>query len=162
TPSFSLLFLCLLFRIREALETLLEATMKKIGIGILTAVVAVSAAACSSTNAGDDRAQTGSTAEQLTGPGGDGIFGSDTLAEAISDLSLQDVRSSFCGTDGSGSAAACTVNTWGQLSNGASSTNPTHAFTKYRRDDASGTTDTFKTILGNNGLACNAFCSDVK
>ncbi|HWL89383.1 MAG TPA: substrate-binding domain-containing protein [Polyangiaceae bacterium] len=80
----------------------------------------------------------------------------------ISDLSLQDVRNAFCGTDGSGSAAACTVKTWGNLSNGASSTNPGNTIVKYRRDDVSGTTDTFKTILTNNGLACTAFCSDVQ
>jgi len=59
-------------------------------------------------------------------------------SQSISDLSLADVRNAFCGNDGSGSAAACTVNTWGALSNGASSANPSATIVKYRRDDASG------------------------
>jgi len=218
--------------------------MKTIAKCMLTAIVAASVAACGASSAVEDDAQTGSTAEKLTGPNGQGFFGSDTVYEAItsavaaspangsltyygsgsgngekclrgtavtysgatycngskdqsiapmsrnlvgcqagevshrvaldgiglwsassqniSDLSLADVRGAFCGSDGSGSASACSTTTWSTLSNGASSTNPSNAISAYRRDDASGTTDTFKTILGNNGLTCTAFCSSVK
>jgi len=215
--------------------------MKRIEVGILAAVAAISVSACASNGGAVENEEVGSTKEQLTGPGADGIFGSDTLAEAmntalaaspsalvyygsgsgngekclrgqavtysgatycngtrdqaiapmsrnlngcqageksnrialdgigiwsassqtISDLSIADVRKAFCGSDGSGSAAACTTTTWSGLSNGASATNPAATIVKYRRDDASGTTDTFKTILANNGLACSAFCADV-
>ncbi|WP_394838721.1 substrate-binding domain-containing protein [Pendulispora rubella] len=216
--------------------------MKRIEVGILAAVAAISVAACGSNGGASENEEVGSTKEFLTGPGADGIFGSDTLAEAmnaalaaspstlvyygsgsgngekclrgqavtysgatycsgtrdqsiapmsrnlngcqageksnrialdgigiwsassqtISDLSLADVRKAFCGTDGSGSAAACTATTWSTLSNGASAANPSATIVKYRRDDASGTTDTFKSILSAAGLACTAFCADVK
>ncbi|HWL89385.1 MAG TPA: substrate-binding domain-containing protein, partial [Polyangiaceae bacterium] len=82
--------------------------------------------------------------------------------QTISDLSLGDVRNAFCGTDGSGSEAACTVKTWGSLSKGASSAVPSDTIMKYRPDDGSDTTDTFMSTLNQAGFPCAAFCSDVK
>ncbi|WP_394820727.1 substrate-binding domain-containing protein [Pendulispora albinea] len=208
--------------------------MKTIAKSILTAIVATSVAACGASSAVDENAQTGSAAEALTGPNGQGFFGSDTMRDAIvsavaaspaagsltylgtgsgngekclrgkpvgiycngskdqsitpmsrdlkgceagekshrvaldgigiwsssgqsvTDISLANVRNAFCGTDGSGSTAACSVTNWSQIG-GANAT-----IVAYRRDDASGTTDTFKSILGEKGAACNAFCGSVK
>ncbi|XYI00233.1 hypothetical protein ACMHYB_10985 [Sorangium sp. So ce1128] len=75
--------------------------------------------------------------------------------QAATNLASADVKGAFCG-DGTGSAASCALkDTWGEISSGSSS--PASAIKLYRRDDASGTTDTFKSLN-----SCTAFCSSVK
>ncbi|WP_437939650.1 hypothetical protein [Sorangium sp. So ce341] len=65
------------------------------------------------------------------------------------------VKGAFCG-DGDGDATSCAAfDTWGEFTSG--STTPANALVRYRRDDLSGTTDTFKSLTG-----CTAFCSGVK
>ncbi|MCE9669175.1 substrate-binding domain-containing protein [Myxococcus stipitatus] len=71
----------------------------------------------------------------------------------VTNITSANAKALYCGTDGSGSAAACTITTWGQL---GSTVNPNGVIAKYRRDDLSGTTDTFKSLLG-----CTNFCADV-
>ncbi|WP_437716274.1 substrate-binding domain-containing protein [Sorangium sp. So ce448] len=65
------------------------------------------------------------------------------------------VKGAFCG-DGSGSAVSCAAfDTWGEFTTGSS--NPSNLLKLYRRDDASGTTDAFKSLTG-----CTTFCAGVK
>ncbi|MDC0711788.1 substrate-binding domain-containing protein [Stigmatella sp. ncwal1] len=64
-------------------------------------------------------------------------------------ISTADLKKVFCG-DGTGSAATC-VSNWSALGRPTAGT-----LAKYRRDDLSGTTDTFKSLVG-----CTTFCSDV-
>ncbi|WP_437591575.1 hypothetical protein [Sorangium sp. So ce1000] len=63
-------------------------------------------------------------------------------SQTVSNLTSANVKAAFCGTDGSGSVAACTVLPWA----GAE---------LYRRDDVSGTTDVFKTLNSCTGLCAN-------
>ncbi|WP_437612283.1 substrate-binding domain-containing protein [Sorangium sp. So ce834] len=70
-------------------------------------------------------------------------------------LPVDKVKGAFCG-DGTGSAASCALtDTWGEFVVGSSSSSS--ALTLYRRDDASGTTDAFKSFTG-----CTNFCAGVK
>jgi phosphate transport system substrate-binding protein len=64
-------------------------------------------------------------------------------------ISTADLKKVFCG-DGTGSAATC-VSNWSALGRPTAGT-----IAKYRRDDLSGTTDTFKSLVG-----CTTFCADV-
>ncbi|WNG36433.1 cell envelope biogenesis protein OmpA [Archangium violaceum] len=64
-------------------------------------------------------------------------------------ITSANLKKAFCG-DGSGSAATC-VSNWTALGRPTAGT-----IVKYRRDDLSGTTDTFKSLLG-----CTTFCADV-
>ncbi|QRK05948.1 substrate-binding domain-containing protein [Archangium violaceum] len=64
-------------------------------------------------------------------------------------ITSANLKKAFCG-DGSGSAATC-VSNWSALGRSTAGT-----IVKYRRDDLSGTTDTFKSLLG-----CSNFCADV-
>ncbi|WP_437945720.1 substrate-binding domain-containing protein [Sorangium sp. So ce296] len=65
------------------------------------------------------------------------------------------VADAFCGTgldvNGKRNGTGCTVDTWTEFTSG--STNPSADLVRYRRDDASGTTEVFKEK--NN---CSAFC----
>ncbi|MBJ6760159.1 substrate-binding domain-containing protein [Myxococcaceae bacterium JPH2] len=67
----------------------------------------------------------------------------------LSNITSANLKKLYCG-DGSGSAATC-VNDWSGVGRATGG-----AITKYRRDDLSGTTDTFKSLLG-----CTTFCAGV-
>ncbi|MCP3100955.1 substrate-binding domain-containing protein [Myxococcus sp. K15C18031901] len=77
----------------------------------------------------------------------------DLTNGGVPSITMAQAKALYCGTDGSGSAAACGITTWGQL---GTTSNPNGVIAKYRRDDLSGTTDTFKSLLG-----CTNFCADV-
>ncbi|QRN94857.1 cell envelope biogenesis protein OmpA [Archangium violaceum] len=62
-----------------------------------------------------------------------------SASNATTNLTKSNLKALFCGPAGDG--LNCAATTW----------------VKYRRDDASGTTDTFKSLVG-----CTAFCPDVK
>lgn len=64
-------------------------------------------------------------------------------------ISTANLKKVFCG-DGTGSATTC-VSDWSALGRSTAGT-----IVKYRRDDLSGTTDTFKSLVG-----CTTFCADV-
>ncbi|AUX40317.1 uncharacterized protein SOCE26_017170 [Sorangium cellulosum] len=75
--------------------------------------------------------------------------------QAATNATSAKVKGAFCG-DGTGSAASCALtDTWGEFTTGSSSS--ASALKLYRRDDASGTTDAFKSFTG-----CATFCSSVK
>lgn len=81
------------------------------------------------------------------------ILADDT--QVATSAASANIKGAFCG-DGSGSPATCAnFDTWGELTTGSS--NPSNAIKLYRRDDISGTTDTFKSLTG-----CTTFCAGVK
>ncbi|WP_043434290.1 substrate-binding domain-containing protein [Cystobacter fuscus] len=77
------------------------------------------------------------------------VSSSTYSALAGNSISTANLKKAFCG-DGSGSATTC-VSNWSALGRPTAGT-----IAKYRRDDLSGTTDTFKSLLG-----CTTFCADV-
>ncbi|WP_437869446.1 substrate-binding domain-containing protein [Sorangium sp. So ce363] len=81
---------------------------------------------------------------------------SDKVADqSATGANSANVKGAFCG-DGDGDATSCAAfDTWGEFTSG--STNSSAPLVMYRRDDLSGTTDTFKSLTG-----CTAFCSNVQ
>lgn len=110
----------------------------------------------------------GSTAENLA-IGYDSIILATNSASACTGPGAtwpQTLRTLFAGADGSGSTAACGDAARLNLANnfnGAMTTCSAGGCTKiwhlFRRGDASGTTDAFKTILEQNSAKITAFCN---
>lgn len=93
-------------------------------------------------------------AENVVGLDGVAVF--VKAGEPVTQITLPVLRSIFGGEDGSGSGAACAAPTrvldWSAVP-GSGKTGPIKAV---RRDNESGTTDTFKNLVGVKG-----FCADV-
>ncbi len=87
----------------------------------------------------------------------DGISIFVKRTEILPGVSIPTLRSIFGGEDGTGSATACAaagrVTRFEQIPNVTMKTGPIHAL---RRNDDSGTTDAFKSLVG-----VKAFCADV-
>jgi phosphate transport system substrate-binding protein len=92
--------------------------------------------------------------EQNVGIAKDAVLAVTDADQTASGATLAAVKGAFCG-DGDGDATSCAdFNTWGEFTTGSS--NPSAPIVLYRRDDASGTTDVFKSLTG-----CTNFCANV-
>lgn len=72
--------------------------------------------------------------------------------EPVSQTEIPVLKNIFCGTDGMGGACVGHITDWANVP-GSGKTGPINAF---RRNDLSGTTDTFKSLV-----SCTNFCTDV-
>jgi phosphate transport system substrate-binding protein len=86
----------------------------------------------------------------------DGVAVFVKSSEPALQISLSVLRSIFGGEDGSGSAAACAAATRVLDWSAVPGSGKTGAIQAFRRNDDSGTTDTFKHLVGLKG-----FCADV-
>jgi phosphate transport system substrate-binding protein len=79
---------------------------------------------------------------------GIGAWKASNTQPAVTNVSVASLKAVFCG-DGAG--GSCTGTNWSSLGGSAA------ALDLYRRDDTSGTTDSFKTLVG-----CTAFCANIQ